>query len=84
MRKWQEKVVMILSFEVREVIITEWLIDGQNFNEMCYLEILTDVWQRIRANKPELWNEKPEILHKGKGPAYSAPSVTQLQYWNAY
>jgi hypothetical protein len=55
MSKSKVKAMVIVFFDIRGVIMTEWVPEGQTGNQKYYLEVLTKLRERVRKKRPELW-----------------------------
>jgi hypothetical protein len=49
------KTMMIVFFNIRGVIMMDWVPEGQMVHQKYYLEALTKVWEQERRERPELW-----------------------------
>jgi hypothetical protein len=49
------KAMMIVFLDIRDVIMIEWVPDGQTVIQKYYLEVLTKLRDRVRKKRPELW-----------------------------
>jgi hypothetical protein len=58
--------MMIVFFDIRGVIMIEWVPEGQTVNQKCYLRVLTKLRERERKKRLEMWNKKSWILHQDK------------------
>jgi hypothetical protein len=56
------KAILIVSFNIRGVIMIEWIPEGQKVNQKYSLEVLTKL-SELRKKKLELWNKRSWILH---------------------
>jgi hypothetical protein len=72
------KAMMIIFFNIRGVITTERVPEGQTVNQKYYLEVLTKLPERVRKKRPELWKKKSWILHQDNAPAHNALTVKQF------
>jgi hypothetical protein len=78
MSKSKAKAMMIVFFNIRDVIMIEWVPEGQTVNQKYYLEVLTKLRERVRKKRPELWKNKSWILHKDNAPAHNAIAAKQF------
>jgi histone-lysine N-methyltransferase SETMAR len=78
MSKSKLKAVMIIFFDIRSVIMIEWVPEGQTFNPKYYLEVLTKLQERVRKKRLELWKKKSWILHQDNAPAHNTLAVKQF------
>jgi hypothetical protein len=58
MSKSKVKAIMIVFFNIRGVIMIELVPEGQTVNQKYYLEVLTELRERVRKKRPELWKKK--------------------------
>jgi hypothetical protein len=52
------KAMMIIFFNIRGIIIIEWVPEGQRVNQKYYLEVLTKLRERVRKKMSDLWKKK--------------------------
>jgi hypothetical protein len=78
MSKSKVKRMMIVFFNIRGVIMIQWVPEGQTFIQKYYLEVLTKFREGVRTERPELWKEKSWILHQDNAPAHKALAVRQF------
>lgn len=71
------KAMMIVFFDIRGIIMTEWVPSGQTVNQHYYVEVLAKLRERIRRKRPLLW-KNGWILHQDNAPAHNALSVKQF------
>jgi hypothetical protein len=76
--KFKVKAIMIVFFDIRGVIMVEWVPEGQTVNQKYYLEVLIKFHERMRKKRPELWKKKSWILHLDSVPAHNALTVKQF------
>jgi hypothetical protein len=76
--KLKVKAMMIVFFDVRGVIMIEWVPEGQTVNQKHYLEFLTKLREQVRKKRPELWKKKLWILHQDNAPVYNALAMKQF------
>ncbi|KAL4149713.1 hypothetical protein QTP88_003590 [Uroleucon formosanum] len=75
MSKSKLKAMLIVFFDIKGLIMTEWVPQGQTVNQHYYLQVLTTLRERVRRKRPELWENDSWILHQDNAPAHSALSV---------
>jgi hypothetical protein len=46
------KAMVIVFFDIRDVIMNEWVPQGQTVNQKYYLELLTKLRERVRKKRP--------------------------------
>jgi len=78
MSKSKLKAMLIVFFDIKGVIMTEWVPQGQTVNQHYYLQVLTTLRERVRRKRPELWENDSWILHQDNAPAHSALSVKRF------
>jgi hypothetical protein len=78
MSKSKLKAMLIVFFDIKGVIMTEWIPQGQTVNQHYYLQVLTTLRERVRRKRPELWENDSWILHRDNALAHSALSVKQF------
>jgi hypothetical protein len=71
------KAMMIVFFEIRDVIMIEWAPEGEKITQKYYLEVLTKLRERVRKKRSYLWKKK-WILHQDNAPAHNALAVKQF------
>ena len=70
------KAMMIVFFDIRGIIMTEWVPSGQTVNQHYYVEVLAKLRERIRRKRPLLW-KNGWILHQDDAPAHNALIVSE-------
>ncbi|GFV15654.1 mariner Mos1 transposase [Trichonephila clavipes] len=78
MSKSKFKAMMIVSFDIHGIVYLHWVPEGQTINQHYYLEVLGNLRERIRKNRPEMWKEKSWIFHQDNAPAHSTLSVKRF------
>ncbi|KAL4154268.1 hypothetical protein QTP88_002093 [Uroleucon formosanum] len=78
MSKSKLKAMLIVFFDIKGVIMTEWVPQRQTLNQNYYLQVLTTLRERVRRKRPELWENYSWILHQDNAPAHSALSVKRF------
>jgi len=53
----------------------DWVPEGQTVNQVYYKEVLTNLHERVRKRRPEMWKNSSWVLHKDNVPAHNALSV---------
>ena len=71
------KAMLIVFFDIKGVILEEWVPDGATVNQHYYKQVLETLRERVRRKRPQLW-ENGFILHQDNAPAHSALSVKQF------
>ncbi|GFX48184.1 mariner Mos1 transposase [Trichonephila clavipes] len=80
MSKSKFKAMMIVFFDIDEIVYLHWVPEGQTINQHYYIEVLGNLRERIRKKKkrPEMWKEKSCIFHQDNAPAHSALSFERF------
>jgi hypothetical protein len=65
-------------FNIRGVIMIEWVPEGQTINQKYYLEVLTKLREQVRKKRLHLWKKKSRILHQDNAPAHNAFAMKQF------
>jgi hypothetical protein len=76
--KSKMKAVMMVCFNIRGVIMIEWVRDSQTVNQRYCLEILTKLRERVRKKRPELWKNTSWILHEDSVSSHNILMVKQF------
>ena len=69
---------MLLPFYIRGMVHYEFVPTGQTVNEVCRLEILERLCERVRLKRPEIFANNSWILHHDNAPAHTALSVREI------
>ncbi len=69
------KVMMIVFFDCRGVILMEFVPDGQGITAARYLATMRRLRNAIRRRRPALWRRNSWILHHDGAPAHRARRV---------
>ncbi|GFT47338.1 mariner Mos1 transposase [Trichonephila clavipes] len=78
MSKSKFKAMMIVFFDIHEIVYLHWDPEGQTIYQHYDLEVLGNLRERIRKKRPEMWKEKSWIFHQDNAPAHSALSVKRF------
>ena len=77
-KAWQNKskfkAMMIVFFNIQEIVHVDWVPEGQTVNQVYYKEVLTNLRERVRR-RPEMWKNGSWVLHQDNAPAHNALSV---------
>ena len=76
--KSKVKVILITFFDVRGIVHSEFLPQGQTINQQDYKEILRLLLRSVCEKRRELWQDKSWLLHHDNAPAHNALSIRQL------
>ena len=77
--KSKVKVMLITFFNVRGIVDSEFLPQGQTINQQVYKEILRLLLCPSREKRRELWQDKSWLLHHDNAPAHNALSIRQFR-----
>lgn len=78
MSKSRLKAMLIVFFDIKGVILIEWVPAGQTVNQAYYKTVLQKLRERVRKKRPDLWKNNAWILHQDNAPAHTALSVKQF------
>jgi len=53
----------------------DWVPESQTVNQVCYKEVLTNLRERVRRRRPEMWKNGSWVLHQDNATAHNALSV---------
>ena len=70
--------VDIMFFDVRGIIHSEFLAQGQTIKQQVCKEILQLLHRPMREERRELWLDKSWLLHHDNAPAHNALSIRQF------
>jgi len=56
------KAMLIVFFDIRSIVMAEWVPSGQTVNQQYNIEVLMKLRERVRRKRPELWRNG-WILH---------------------
>ena len=66
-KAWQSKskfkAMMIFFFDIRGIVHVDWVPEGQTVNQVYYKEVLTNLRERVRRKRPEMWKNGSWVLH---------------------
>ena len=77
-RQSQKSVMLITFFNVRGLVHSEFLPQGQTINQQVYREILWLLLRSVHEKRRELWQDKSWLLHHHNAPAHNALSIRQF------
>jgi len=76
---WQSKskfkAMVIIFFNIRGIVHVDWVPEGQGVNQVYYKEVLTNLCERVRKRRPEMWKNGSWVLHQNNAPAHNTLSV---------
>ena len=70
--------MLITFFDVRGIVHSEFLPQGQTISQQVYKEILRRLLRSVREKRRELWQDKSWLLHHDNAPAHNALSILQF------
>ena len=70
--------MLITFFDVRGIVHSEFLPQGQTINQQDYKEILRLLLRSVCEKRRELWQDKSWLLHHDNAPAHNALSIRQF------
>ena len=70
--------MLITFFDVRRIVHSEFLPQGQTINQQVYKEIMQLLLCAVREKRRELWQDKSWLLHHDRAPAHIALSIWQF------
>ena len=76
--KSKTKVMLITFFDVRSIIHSEFLPQGQTINQQVYKEILQILFCSVHEKRRELGQDKSWLLNHNNAPAHNALSIRQF------
>ena len=76
--KSKVKLMLIAFFDVRGIVHTEFLPQGQTVNQHVYKDVLRRLIRSVRDKRRELWVNDSWVLHHDNAPAHNALSVRQF------
>ncbi len=48
--KLKLKVILIIFFDIKGIVMTQWVPESQIVNQSCYLKVLVTLWERVVRN----------------------------------
>jgi len=60
------KAMLIVFFDMQDIVMAEWVPSGQTVNQQYYSEVLTKLRESVRRKGAELWRNG-WILHRDNG-----------------
>ena len=70
--------MLITFFDVRGMVHSEFLPQGQTINQQVYKEILRRLLHSVHEKRRELWQDKSWLLHQDNAPADNALNIRQF------
>jgi len=74
-RKSKFKAMMIVFFDIWGIVHMDWVSEGQTVNQVYYKEVLTNLRERVRRRRLEIWKNNSWVLHQDNALAHNALSV---------
>ena len=75
--KSKVEVMLITFFDVRSIVHSEFLPQGQTINQQVYKEILRLLLRSVREKRRELWQDKSWLLHHDNAPAHNGQFLAE-------
>ena len=72
------KLMLIVFFDMREIIHMEFLLQGQTVNQHIYKEILWHLLHSVHKKRYELWQDNTWLLHQDNALAHNTLSICQF------
>jgi len=69
------KALMTFLSDIRGIVHVDWVPEGQTVNQVYYKEFMTNLRDRMRRKRPEMWKNGSWVLHQDNAPAHNALSV---------
>jgi len=66
--------MMIVFFDIRRIVHVDWVPESQTVNQVYY-KVLTNLRERVRRRKPEMWKNGSWVLYQDNAPAHNALSA---------
>jgi len=66
------------SIDIRGIFHYEFIPTGQTVNQICYLEVLKSLREKVRRKRPEIFANNSWILHHDNAPAHTELSVREF------
>ncbi len=57
------KATLIVFFDINDIVMTEWVPEGQTVNLNYYLKVLATLRERVCKKHAELWKNKLWVSH---------------------
>jgi len=73
--KSRVKTMLLTFFDIRRIVYCEFVPTGQTVNQVCYLEVLGRLCEKVRRKRPELFANNSWILDHDNAPAHTVLSV---------
>ena len=70
--------MMIIFFDIRGIVHLDSVPEDQNVNQVYYKEFLTNIYERVKWRRPEMWKNGSWVLHQDNAPAHNALSVKKF------
>jgi len=76
--KSRVKTMLLTFFDIRGIVLYEFVPTGQTVNQVYYLEVLERLCEKVRRKRPELFANNSWILYHENAPADMALSVREF------
>ena len=73
--RYVRKVMVIVFWDSKGVIMRDFVPDGRSVNAEYYLEVMRRLRQNIRCKRPQMWRWQNFFLHHDGAPAHRADDV---------
>ena len=70
--------IKFANFDIRGIVHCEFVPSGQTNNQVCYLEVLKRLPEKVRQKRPERFANNSWILLHDNAPAHTALSVREF------
>jgi hypothetical protein len=70
--KIKVKSMLIIFFDIKEIVHKEFFLTGQTVNSACSCDILRRLPENVRRLFPELWRQKIWLLHHDNAPSHAS------------
>jgi len=84
------RAMMVVFIDIRGTVHVDWVPEGQTLNQVYYKEVLTNLRERVRRRRPEMWKNGSWVLHQDNAPTNTALPVktflrsTRSPCWNIH
>lgn len=63
MSKFEFKVTFIVFFDIKGIVMTEWVLEDKTVTHTDSLKVLATFQKQVRVKRPEIWKNKTWFLH---------------------
>jgi len=64
--------MLVVFFDWKVIVHHEFVQGGQMVNKHLYQEVLADLRDAVRRNRPELWENQTRMLHHNNVPSHAS------------